>query len=466
MSQVSQLSQTNQTNQSDQIDQVKDAALVQADITAKQKATSYRWTILAFAFFITLVNYLDRTAISYAFEPMKKEYGFNQQDFGIISSCFAVGYMIMTTGGGIMVDKWGARKVWAGAAVTWSICTILLGKVGSLPLFCTLRTMLGLSEGPHFPSLTRVVADWLPSTERARSTAIGLAAVPLASAIGAPLLTFLLGTFGWREMFLILGIVGIVWAAVWWFVFRDYPEHSSFVNDAEINHIREGKPVDRQRKVEEIRAHEIELGGTTWKFMLTNPSLMSNNLSFFAFGYLLFFAVHWLPDYFCHTFNVTLKTVGQTLWIPWLVAAIMVTIAGYVSDILWKKTGSMRIARSHPIWICQLLSALSFLPILYSPSFEHAIFFLSLGLGFGFMPNASFYAINTDLAKDKAATSLGLMDSFLALAGILAPLVTGVLVKQTGNFNIPFMLLIAASFVGVLAVFFMQHPDKDRKASY
>ncbi|NJL71539.1 MAG: MFS transporter [Candidatus Competibacteraceae bacterium] len=90
----------------------------------------------------------------------------------------------------------------------------------------------------------------------------------------------------------------------------------------------------------------------------------------------------------------------------------MLSIAGYISDLLWVKTGSMRIARSHMIWICQLLSAISFVPILYSPSFEWAIFFLSLGLGFGLMPNASFYAINTDLAKDKAATSLGLMDSF------------------------------------------------------
>lgn len=432
-------------------------------IKSEAPKTSYRWVILGFAFFITLVNYLDRTAISYAMEPMKKEFGFNHEDFGKITAAFGVGYMIMTTGGGIMVDKWGARKVWAGAAILWSICTAFIGKASTLPLFCFLRTCLGLSEGPHFPSLTRVVADWLPTQERARSTAIGLAAVPMASAIGAPLLTFLMGTFGWKEMFLILGGIGIVWAVVWWFVFRDYPEHSPFVSDAELKHIRDGVAVDRQRQHQEIKAHEISLGKTTWKFMLTNKSLVANNFAFFAFGYLLFFAVHWLPEYLCHTFHVTMKTVGATLWMPWLAAAAMLSIAGYISDRLWVKTGSMRIARSHMIWICQLLSAISFIPILYSPSFEHALVFLSLGLGFGLMPNASFYAINTDLAKDKAATSLGLMDSFLALAGIIAPYMTGFLVEKTGSFNSPFMLLIGFTLTGVLAVALMQNPDRDRQ---
>lgn len=425
--------------------------------------TAYRWVILGFAFFITLVNYLDRTAISYAMEPMKAEFGFNREDFGKITAAFGVGYMIMTTGGGIMVDKWGARKVWAGAAIVWSLCTAFIGKASTLPLFCGLRTCLGLSEGPHFPSLTRVVADWLPTQERARSTAIGLAAVPMASAIGAPLLTAMMGTYGWKEMFVILGVVGIVWAVVWWIVFRDYPEHSRFVSDSELAHIRDGATVDRTREHKEIRAHEISLGKTTWKFMLTNKSLVANNFAFFAFGYLLFFAVHWLPEYLCYTFHVKMATVGKTLWIPWLVAASMLSIAGYISDLLWVKTGSMRIARSHMIWICQLLSAISFVPILYSPSFEWAIFFLSLGLGFGLMPNASFYAINTDLAKDKAATSLGLMDSFLALAGIIAPYMTGLLVEKTKSFNSPFMLLIFFTLAGVLAVAVMQNPDRDRK---
>lgn len=431
----------------------------------EQKATNYRWIIIGLAFLITLINYLDRSAIAYAREPLFKEFGFNNADYGRIAGAFGIGYMIMTTGGGILVDKWGSRKVWSGAAVLWSLCTALMGACSTLPLFFTVRSLLGIAEGPHFPALTRVVADWLPTAERARSTAIGLCAVPLASAIGAPIITQLIINFGWKAMFAILGVSGIVWAVIWVIMYRDYPEHSKQVNDAELRVIRGAYDIDRHRKMSDIKAHELSLGKTTWKFLFTNKSLVANNFAFFAFGYLLFFAVTWLPGYFQETYNLHLKHLGELLVVPWLVAATMLFAAGHISDFLWQKTGSMMIARTHMIWICQLLSGLCFIPLMFNPPLQLALFMLSLGLGFGLMPNSAFYAINCDLAKDKAATSLGLMDSYLALAGILAPIITGEIAKATHNFNAAFALLIFFNLTGVLAVVLWQRPDADmRKA--
>ncbi len=426
------------------------------------KASNYRWVVLALAFFITLVNYLDRSAISYAITPIRKEFGFSETDFGAVASAFAVGYMVMTTGGGLMVDKWGARKIWSGAAILWSIMTALMGLASSFSVLFTFRLLLGLAEGPHFPALTRVVADWLPSSERARSTAIGLSAVPMASVIGAPLITTLIISFGWKVMFVCLGSIGIVWAVVWYFIFRDYPENAKQVNEAELQHIRDGQSVSRDKSDDELRHHHLSLGTTTWKFMLLNPSLMANNFAFFAFGYLLFFALIWLPGYFETTYHLSLKQVGIYLIAPWLTAAIMLMSAGFLSDWLWKKTGSMRIARSHLIWICQLLSGICFIPVLFNQNLTMSIIFISLGLGFGLMPNAAFYALNTDLAKDRAATSLGLMDTFFALSGILAPYLTGFLAERTGSFNAAFSLLIFFTLSATLAVYFFQKPDKQK----
>jgi ACS family hexuronate transporter-like MFS transporter len=427
------------------------------------KATNYRWVMIAFAFIITLINYLDRSAMAYAIGPIKAEFGFSNSQFGDIAAAFAVGYTLMTLGGGILVDKWGARSVWSGAAICWSLCTALMGICSSYPIFFAVRVMLGITEGPHFPALTRVVADWLPSTERARSTAIGLCAVPMAGVIGAPLITSLIASLGWKAMFVILGSVGIIWAVIWWFIYRDYPEHSKHVNDAELAIIREGANTDRQRKMAEIKAHEVSLGKTTWKFLFTNKSLVANNFAFFGFGYLLFFSVHWLPGYMQQTYHLQLKHVGEILIAPWLTAAVMLFSAGFLSDYLWKKTGSMRVARSHVMWVCQLLSGLCFIPLMFNPSLELAIVMYSLGLGFGLMPNSAFYAINCDLAKDKAATSLGLMDCYLGFAGILAPVLTGRLSDLTHNFNAAFFILIFFTLTGSLAVLLFQHPDKDMK---
>lgn len=425
------------------------------------KSSNFRWVVIALAFFITLVNYMDRTALSYAKSSLEAELHINSEQFGAIASAFGIGYMVMTFFGGIFVDKWGARKVWAGAALLWSACTALLGTAAGFGQFFLYRTMLGLAEGPHFPALARVVADWLPRNERARSTAVGLAAVPLASVIGAPLITTLIVSFGWKAMFVILGSLGIVWAVVWYFVYRDYPEACKFVNDGELQHIREGRLVGRDKSEHELRAHSVAGGATSWKFILFNPSLMANNLAFFSFGYLLFFATTWLPAYLQETYSLNLKEVGIFLIAPWLTAAVLLLNAGWLSDWLFKKTGSLRIARSHMIWSCQLLSALCFIPVMFSPSLELAITMISLGIGLGLMPNAAFYAINTDLAKDRAATSLGVMDTFFAAAGILAPYVTGKLEHLTGGFSAAFGVLIVLMVTSVAAVILFQKPDKE-----
>jgi ACS family hexuronate transporter-like MFS transporter len=132
-----------------------------------------------------------------------------------------------------------------------------------------------------------------------------------------------------------------------------------------------------------------------------------------------------------------------------------------LSDWLYKKTNSIRKSRSHIIWVSQMLSAICFISVTLTSHLPLVITLMSLGLGFGLMGNACFYSINSDLAKDRAGTSLGLMDSFLALAGILAPALTGWLSDKTGNFNCGLLLMAGFIFTSSLCVIFLQHPDKE-----
>jgi len=438
---------------------------IQQSTAVSKAGSNYRWVVVLLAFVITIINYLDRSAISYAIGPLKQEFGINDAQFGFIAAAFGIGYMVMTVGGGILVDRHGARSMWALAAVVWSGMTALMGAASSFWMLFSFRTLLGIAEGPSFPALTRSIADWLPMSERARSTALGLAAVPFASVIGAPLISHMIVNLGWKVMFVILGSLGLAWAVVWLWLFSDYPENSPHVSEQELKHIREGMEVDRNRSVEE-RRHDMHASGkTTWKYMLFNPALMSNNYAFFAFGYLLFFSMTWLPGYLESTYQVQLKQVGIFLIAPWLTAGILLIFAGYLSDWLWLKTGSARVARSHLIWICQLASGLCFLPVVFIHSLPAALFFISLGVGLGMMPNAVFYALNCDLASDRAATSLGIMDCFFAAAGIAAPALTGMLAQATGNFNAAILLLVGFTLTSVVGILLFQHPDKELQHS-
>lgn len=405
---------------------------------------SYRWFIIFLAFMATIINYLDRTALSYAIEPLRTSFNLTNTDFGLIASAFGLGYLIMTVGGGVLVDRFGARKIWTLFAILWSIMCGAIGLATGFAWLFIFRLLLGVAEGPGFPAMTRVCTDWLPVKERARALAFGLAAVPFASVLGAPFISHLISHFGWRIMFIVLGALGIIWAVCWAMLFRDHPRQSPHVSENELMHIES----DHSSKSVQTK--------TSWKFILSNRVLVINNYAFFAFGYLLFFAITWLPGYLEQTYHMQIKTVGWFLVAPWLTATVFIILGGYISDSLWKKTKSIRIARSHVIWVCQLLSVLCFIPLLFTHSIVVVAVSISLGVGFGLMPNAAFYAINADLTYDKAATSLGITDAAFALAGIIAPALTGWLTHVTGNFTAAIALVIGLTLTSVISIILFQ----------
>ncbi len=416
----------------------------------KSSHTNYRWVVVSLVFFITLINFIDRSAISFVITPLKEEFHFSDTQFGMILSAFGIGYIFFTVLGGIMVDRWGVRIVWPIAAISWSLCVACLGIATGFWSFITLRLFLGITEGPHFPAVTATISKWLSPAERARALSFSLIAIPLSSVIGAPLTAYLVADFGWRAMFFLVSSIGILWAIAWFFLFRDRPEDSPFVNDQEKAII-----TTKSRLVNEKNSKDID-----WRFIFTNPVLIANNIAYFAFGYMLFFATLWLPGYFLTQHNLNLKSVGWYLTIPWLVGAIFLKAGGFISDYLYKKTGSARLSRSHMIWISQLLAALFFLLLSQTETLGLSIVFLSLGLGFGLMPQPAFFSVNIDVAKERAGTAQGVTSSCLSLAGVIAPVLTGWLIDLTGNYQGAFLLLAAISAMAVLVVIFFHHPDK------
>lgn len=418
----------------------------------KPRRTNFRWFIAGLIFFITLINFIDRSAISFVVEPLKKEFGFSSTEFGMILSAFGVGYILLTALGGWLVDVWGPRFVWPVAAIGWSICVGLLGIAAGFWGFIGLRFLLGVTEGPHFPAMTRSISNWLSPKERARALSLGLVAIPLSSVVGAPITSYLVADFGWRIMFFIISLSGILWAFVWYFFFRDDPKDSKYVSAEERELIatpsrmkseNDGKPMD-------------------WRFILTHPALIANNLAYFAFGYMLFFATLWLPGYFLSQHGLNLKSVGWYLTIPWLVGALFLKAGGVISDYLYHKTGKGRLARSHVIWVSQLLAGVFFLLLGFTNSLGLSILFLSLGLGFGLMPQPAFFSVNIDIAKDRAGSAQGITSGALAVAGVVAPTMTGWLIDLTGNYQGAFLLLAGLTGLSVLMVILFHHPDRER----
>ncbi len=413
----------------------------------------YRWVVTGLIFFITLVNFIDRSAISFVIEPLKKEFHFSDTQFGMILSAFGVGYVLLTALGGWLVDRFGSRLIWPLAAVGWSICVGLLGFAAGFWGFIGLRFLLGVTEGPHFPAMSRSISDWLPASERARALSLGLVAIPLSSVLGAPVCAYLVSDFGWRTMFIAISAIGIVWAFVWYFLFRDKPEECRFVGEEEKKLISASNlSIKDKEKMD-------------WRFILTHPALIANNIAYFAFGYMLFFATLWLPGYFLSQHGLNLKSVGWYLTIPWLTGAIFLKAGGVISDWLYQKTGSTRLARAHVIWSSQFLAAIFFIFLSFANSLGLSIVFLSLGIGFGMLPQPAFFSTNIDVAKERVGAAQGITSSCLSLAGILAPVLTGLIVDITGNYKGAFLLLAGFTLIAVVTVVLFHHPDRKYQSS-
>ncbi len=405
----------------------------------KKKSSFYPWFIVSLIFAITLVNFIDRTAISFIIEPLKKEFLFTDTEFGMILSAFGIGYLLLSGMGGWVVDRYGSRIAWPVAAIAWSLCLGLLGFASGLWGFVILRFFLGVAEGPHYPAVSCSINHLLPQEQRAKALSLGLAAIPISSMIGAPLISYLSADWGWRFMFFVISSIGIIWAILWLIIFR-VPSVESTCSQEE-------------------KKHPIENGSTNWRFLLTHPTLVASNLSYFAFGYMVFFATLWLPGYLSFQFALNLKSIGWYLTLPWLTASLFLPFGGFLSDWLYKKTKSYRISHSHVIWVSQLLTAICFLSLSTNHSLFVTLFLLSLGVGFGFLPLAIFFHVNIEVAKNQAGAAQGITSTVFSLSGIASPALTGWLVDLTGNFHTGFIILGLLSALGVCIVLLFHHKE-------
>jgi predicted MFS family arabinose efflux permease len=424
--------------------------------------TRYRWFIVFLLFAITGVNYIDRAAISYAIPAIQRDLGLSAGDTGTILGAFGLGYALTTLFGGFAVDRYGARIVLTIAAVLWSLSIGTTALAGGFVMLYAARVLLGVSEGPNFPALTGAVSHWLSPHERATALGNALFAVPLALAVGGPIVTQLLGWLDWRLTFAALFVLSAAWVPLWYFLFRDEPAESRFVNAAELAHIRTKDPSVAAAPHATLKSWP-EPG--VLRKLLTNKTLLANYWAFFVFGYFLFFFMTWLPSYLERQYGLDLQTVGLFTVLPWLSAAFLLWLFGRWSDYLLKTTGRLRVARSYLIAGSQLVAALAVIPVALTDDLTVAIACITLAVAASMGANAAYYAVNVDIVPQRAATALGIMDFAFAIAGFLAPAVTGWVLNLRGSFADGFLLMTALALSSVLVVLLFHHPDRNRESA-
>jgi sugar phosphate permease len=428
----------------------------------------YRYLIMSLLTVITIINYIDRGAIAYAGEAIIEEYGLDLKSWGQILGFFGYGYIIGGLMGGILADKKGAKFLWITSATVWSLFAILTAFAGEIGLalfggsaligFAVFRILFGVAEGPAFTAINRTVANWSAPGEKAFLLSISHVGVPLGALITAPIAVFLISFVGWKGMFIVLGLLGLIWALVWAKMFTNYPENHPKVSKEELKEIRSTEGLLESEKTLKIS----QPTNTPWYHFFKNPTLVLTGLGYFGTNYVTFLILTWTPRYLQDGFQFNLSSLWYLGMIPWIGACITCPLGAKLSDHLRRKTNNLKLARTGIGIVSYFLTAVCFLIILIVNSPAVVLILMSLGVAFVYLNSTLFWAIVLDTEPSRAGSYGGLLHFFGAFASLLAPTLTGILVM---NYGYPSMIIsvVIAALITMVCMIFIKPGIREKK---
>ena len=201
------------------------------------KKKNLRWWMLSLVFLATTINYLDRQVMGLLKPTLEAEFGWSEKTYSYIVMAFTASYALGYMGMGRFVDKVGTKIGYAVSLIAWSFASIGHGLVKSTLGFIFARTALGISEAGNFPAAIKSVAEWFPKKERALATGIFNSGATIGAILAPLLVPFFLGHYGWRETFIWIGAIGLIWIVLWWKFYSD-PEKSKSISKEELAYIK------------------------------------------------------------------------------------------------------------------------------------------------------------------------------------------------------------------------------------
>ena len=407
------------------------------------RPTVVRYKVVGFAASLAIITYIDRVCIAQAAPLIRKDLGLDTVQMAWAFSAFAWAYAVFEIPGGWMGDRFGARKALTRVVVWWSIFTAATGWVKNSVSLIATRTLFGAGEAGCFPNLTRAFSAWLPPQERVRAQGLLWLSARWAGAFTPLLVVLMLDYFTWRQVFEIFGAIGIAWAVVFWFWYRDKPGAHKGVNAAELALLRDAQP-------------ELAQGPIPWRRFLQSRTVWLLWAQYFCLNYGWAFYITWLPTYLTEARGVGLKQGGLLAGIPLFFGGIGSLATGYVSMPLARWTGAM--ARSRRILAMSgfvgAATGIWLSPAITDPTLAMVALGISSFANDLVMPTS--WATCMDVGGRYAGTLSGSMNMIGAVSAGLAPIMVGYLLKWSGqDWPLTFYVSAAAYLLGTISWIFI-----------
>jgi len=420
------------------------------ELTSTNKRTRVRYGMIALVFMNVVINYLDRTNLSVAATGLGEELKLSSVQLGLLFSAFGWTYAALQIPGGLIADRIGPRILYALCLVTWSLATIAQGLVKGFAGLFAFRLATGVFEAPSYPINNRIITSWFPSHERASATAMYISGQFIGLAFLTPALAALQHYTGWRGLFLVTGLLGMVWGLIWYLFYRDPLDHPR-VNNAELEYIEKGGGVLRRKEhnAETKPAWRAE----DWKQVFSSRTLWGIYIAQFCVNATLWFFLTWFPTYLVQYRGLSFIKTGFLASIPFLSACAGLLLSGFLSDYLITKGRSISMARKTPIIFGLLLSG-CIVGANYTDNTTLVIFFMSLAFFGAGMALISWVFVSILSPKHLIGLTGGVFNFMGNLASIIVPIVIGYLVSG-GDFEPALVFIGTLGLVGACSYIFI-----------
>ncbi|WP_040975902.1 MFS transporter [Necropsobacter massiliensis] len=430
-----------------------------------KKIGKFRWVIAVIFFLVYMIAGADRANIGVVVPFIKEDFHLTNVDIGLMATLFYITYAAIQIPIGFLFSKYGVRKIFSGAMILTSLSTLVMGFATNVIQLKIFRAILGAAEGPLNIGIVSTINRWFPAKEKGLATGIFMSAIKFAPAFVPPLCTFIILTWGWREVFYIFAVPGILLSIVWWVIVKDDPRESKYCSKEECDYIlNSDAPAATDKKsaateVKEniwldklIRRKEVEL-------LDDNRSILfSWNNWACAIGYGLMVGITysimtWVPTYLLNEKGLSIKSMGIVAAAPWVGAILGNIIGGYLSDKFFNRRRKpvMLITTASTVIMMYLLINVPAIPVVIG-----VLFFLTgilLNIGY-----STFLVYPMGLvAKAKVPLAASIVNTVGSIGGAVSPFVVGLLLDTYGWEQV-FIFLSISSFITLCLLLTMIEP--------
>jgi ACS family D-galactonate transporter-like MFS transporter len=406
-----------------------------------------RWRIAFLLAFGVLVNFFDRINLSVSRDALHDSFGLSLVAFGYLSSAFSWTYALMQMPAGVLLDRWGVRRVGRVSALLWSVSSFAAAVAPGLSWFFGARFLLGVSESPTFPANAKALGYWFTREERGMATSITDAAAKFSTAIGVPFIGLLLLYFGWRWSFAATGFISLLYFVLFYLVYRN-PREDEKLSQQELQFLLRGgtQPEDQ------IRARS----GSSLGYLLTQRKVYGLALGWGAYNYTFFLLLTWLPSYLSVSLHVDLFHSIFYTSVPWLFAtATDLLVGGWLVDALIQRGYD-----AHRVRQSVLVIGMSFGLAIFGAARAHgpaaALVWISLALGGLAAAAPVAWTIPSLIApRESVGTLAGTVNLCGQIAAICAPIVTGYIVSASHSFAAAFVTATLILLMGIAGYIFL-----------